>query len=270
MKLYAVTDTKMKTGLALRDGSAATAQSVGFRHVLVSYARDKDPGGIVNLSRVFDSVLLDCGAFSAFNSGVRIDLHAYIDFCKRYGGVVDTYAGLDVIGDEEATWRNQRAMEAAGLTPMPTFHFADSWNTLRGMVKEYDRIGLACMASLGMKERVEFLDGCWRIVQDSPRWPSIRVHGWAMTSAQVILRYPWYSVDSLTWAVGNIYGAMLVPSGVGWFKQVTRPRLPAHLVNASGAVKMRRSAQQLLRIEALHTELWARRGIVWEEDEGDE
>ena len=65
--------------------------------LLVSYARmwDPDIGG-----RVF----LDCGAFTAFNTGKPIALRDYIAFVQENGGQYHRIAALDVIGDPEASF----------------------------------------------------------------------------------------------------------------------------------------------------------------------
>ena len=42
-------------------------------------------------------ILLDSGAFSAWNRGERIDLSAYIDFVKANKGLNFRYINLDVI-----------------------------------------------------------------------------------------------------------------------------------------------------------------------------
>lgn len=56
----------------------------------------------------FGRILIDCGAWSAMNSGVVIDGEKYAEWLKRWEGVehVDAVAGLDVIGDWRASLKN--------------------------------------------------------------------------------------------------------------------------------------------------------------------
>lgn len=272
MRLYAVTKGSESSRAAVRAVHAdqASVLRLGFRHALLSYAREGGAGPLINAARLFDSVLLDSGAFSAFNSGRVVDLARYIDFCKRYGHLAAAYANLDVIGDDAATWRNQQRMEAAGLLPVPTFHFGEPWDALRHIAAHYDYIAVGCMPSLGTAARQEFLDGCWRIIRESPRWP-LKVHGWAMTDAAIMERYPWYSIDSLTWAVGAIYGSSLELSGPRRrvLRQVPRVKLanPALRMKTVGASSLRlhRSARAMQQYVDYVTRLWESRGVVWED-----
>ena len=39
----------------------------------------------------------------------------------------------------------------------------------------------------------------------------IKIHGFGITSLELLLRYPWYSVDSSTWKRKGIYGCIIVP-----------------------------------------------------------
>jgi hypothetical protein len=42
--------------------------------------------------------------------------------------------------------------------------------------------------------------------------PRVKVHGVGMTSFDVMLRYPWYSVDSTSWIITGRTGAIFVPA----------------------------------------------------------
>ena len=272
MKLYAVTSASESQRASIRAVQAGMQEAVrlGFRNGLLSYAVLRTPGQLINAVRHFDSVLLDSGAFSAFNSGRRVKLEGYIEFCKRYGHLVDAYACLDVIGDDGATARNQERMEAAGLMPIPTFHFGERWETLTRLARDYDYIAVGCMHSLGTVARQEFLDGCWRIIRESPRWP-FKVHGWAMTDAAIMERYPWYSVDSLTWGVGAIYGSSLELSGPRRrvLRQVQRKKLKNRAMRQDGpaatGLRLHASARALQQYTDYVTRLWVARGIEWKE-----
>ena len=60
-------------------------------------------------------LFLDSGAFSAWSSGTNISMDDYIDFIIENKQYITVYSNLDVIGDAEATWRNQSLMERKGL-----------------------------------------------------------------------------------------------------------------------------------------------------------
>lgn len=157
------------------------------------------------------SLFLDSGAFSAFTKNIEIDIYKYIDFIKEHIGIIDIYANLDVIGDAEATWKNQKIMEAEGLTPIPTFHLKEDFSYLDRYIKNYNYIALGGIAQAG-RSASNWMDQCFDRICDTPdHLPKCKVHGFAVTSLKLMLRYPWYSVDSTSWVITSRVGSVYVP-----------------------------------------------------------
>lgn len=159
-------------------------------------------------------LFLDSGAYSAFSKGVEIDIQEYIAFIKEHIDFIEIYAGLDVIGDAEASLRNQEVMEAAGLRPIPCFHFNEDWDYLRYYVDNYDYIALGGVAQArgNRQSLVSWMDSCFEIICDQPsRLPKVKVHGFAVTSVTLMRRYPWWSVDSTSWVMSSRNGVIPVP-----------------------------------------------------------
>ena len=48
-------------------------------------------------------------------------------------------------------------------------------------------------------------------VCDKDGMPKIKIHGFGITSLPLLLRYPWYSVDSTSWVLTGRFGAIFVP-----------------------------------------------------------
>lgn len=159
------------------------------------------------------SLFLDSGAYSAWSQGIEIDIYKYIDFIKEHKQYIDVYANLDVIGNEQATWKNQKIMEGAGLEPLPVFHVEDNIKYLHKCVNEYDHFCLGGMAKgFTTSQRMVFLDMCFGIICDtSDRMPKSKIHGFGMTSLKLMFRYPWYSVDSTSWVLTSRMGSIYVP-----------------------------------------------------------
>lgn len=164
------------------------------------------------------SLFLDSGAFSAFTQGAVIDIHEYISFIKKYARFIDVYANLDVIGDPVATKKNQEIMEKAGLKPLPCFHYGEEVKYLREYIKSNEYIALGGMASsksgavLSNDQRQQWLDEIFsKYICDSEGLPKVKVHGFGLTSLKLMLRYPWYSVDSTSWVVTARLGSVYVP-----------------------------------------------------------
>ena len=173
----------------------------------------KDNGIMVKTNKV--ELFLDSGAFSAWSQKIEINIQDYITFIKEHEDVIDVYANLDVIGSAEKTWKNQQTMEKAGLNPIPVFHFGeDEEMYLKPLITKYNRIGIGGMVKSG--DLKSFLDRIFaRYICDSDGIPKTKVHGFGLTSLNLMLRYPWYSVDSTSWVVTGRMGSVYIPRHKG-------------------------------------------------------
>lgn len=136
----------------------------------------------------------------------------YISFVKEHAGALDLYANLDVIGNAELTYRNQKFLEKKGLAPVPVVHLGSDPKWLRRYRGEgYDIIGLGGL--VGKAVRRGWLDSVFDSICDGPRrTPSVRLHGFGIVNHWALVRYPWYSVDSAAWIKeAGRWGAVFVP-----------------------------------------------------------
>lgn len=158
---------------------------------------------------------IDSGAFSAWASGGKVDLDAYIAFCQDLTRRAPTahYVNLDVIGDGEASYQNYRTMVRSGLDPMPVYHMNTDPKWLVKYLQHTDYVGLGAMAKLPGSKRVVRLDRVWEdyLIDRATRMPKVKVHAMAVTAFTLIHRYPWYSVDSTSWLLKGAFGRILVP-----------------------------------------------------------
>lgn len=160
---------------------------------------------------MYKAIFVDSGAYSAQRSGNPIDLDSYMNFIHNNRDKIDIYANLDVIGDWEKSWENQRAMESEGLTPLPVHHLEDPMKCLDWCL-EYEYFALGGIAGgLGANDRVRFFDKCWSVICDGDGFPQSRVHGFGMASPQLVFAYPWASIDSSSWVAYGRYGIVVLP-----------------------------------------------------------
>lgn len=158
-------------------------------------------------------LFLDSGAFSAFTQGITIDIQEYITFIKEHQNNLEVYANLDVIGDPAGTWKNQKIMEKAGLNPLPCFHYGEDpkW-LLRYLADGHKYIALGGMVPISSKDLVTWLDPIFsKYICDEDGFPKVKIHGFGLTSLRLMLRYPWFSVDSTSWVVTGRMGSVYVP-----------------------------------------------------------
>ena len=138
---------------------------------------------------------------------------AYIAFIKKYIDVIDVYANLDIVNNAEHTWENQQYMEAHGLKPIPVFHLGCDTKWLRMYLeKGYEYIAMGGMVPNPPSVLIPALDNLWsEYFTNRNGLAIIKVHGFAITSAKMVTRYPWYSVDSTSWVKFGKYGIVCVP-----------------------------------------------------------
>lgn len=158
-------------------------------------------------------VFLDSGAFSAWTKGVSVDLPGYCEYIKRNADIIGVASVLDAIGDHNGTFINQAAMERHGVVPLPCFHFGEPTEVLDYYVKNYPYITIGGMVGKSPKQLKVWLDRIWEDHLTHPDGtPKLKVHGFGLTSLPLMMRYPWWSVDSSTWVQWAANGSILVPA----------------------------------------------------------
>lgn len=166
-------------------------------------------------------VFLDSGAFSMWSLGAKVDIQAYCDYIKKYEDIIRKddrsilASVMDAIGDPLGTYRNQLAMEALGVRPLPCFHFGEDTRYLEYYIANYDYITLGGMVAQSTQALKPWLDEIWgKFLTDSSGRPRLKVHGFGLTTLSLMQRYPWYSVDSSSWVqIAKVGGMLLLPSG---------------------------------------------------------
>lgn len=140
--------------------------------------------------QAFGRVLIDSGAFSELNSGIKVDLSEYAEWAAQWVGHADAIAGLDDIGGD---WRRSLRNYAAMPVGFPTFHDTDPLELLNDLIpiaRARGWLGIGLKPPRGGKERWvrAALD---RIPDD------LHVHGWALREYTHCRRFD--SADSTNW-----------------------------------------------------------------------
>ena len=171
-------------------------------------------------------ILVDSGAFSAFNLGERIDLDAYIGFVKANKGLIYRCVNLDEIpGDfgirewrpekieaaAAASYANQQKMKEAGLNPIPVFHQDEHFRWLEKYLADgEDYICLSASQRSGPSEKLTWLGDCFKLLCSQGR-PLVRTHGLGETSTLICHQFPFTTVDSRRWFLAAAYGQIPIP-----------------------------------------------------------
>ncbi|MBO2461592.1 hypothetical protein [Actinomadura violacea] len=157
-------------------------------------------------------LFVDSGAYSAESVGATVRLADYASWLHEWRTLITTAANLDVIGDHAASARNCEKLEAAGCKVLPVFHTGSPWAELERLCAAYGYVGVGGMASAATNNQrllMQWLIKCHRIARDN----DAGLHGFGMTTPDVLARLPFYSVDSTTWKAGIRYGNLQMWDG---------------------------------------------------------
>lgn len=213
-------------------------------------------------------LFIDSGAFSADSQGVDIDIEEYARFLKEVAipnPNVSLYANLDVIGNAEATFQNQRQMEEAGFDPVPVFHLGQDLGFLEDILAEgADPIALGGMVGASSTDIRSFLDAAFsRIVQ---HWP-VRVHSFG-TTGRWLKHYPFWSADASSWVVGSKYKDVVkFDPSEGTIRSDTSKATTIRKEKTDYRQRCAINLVEYMKYERHLTRLWAKRGVEWDDHE---
>lgn len=141
----------------------------------------------------------------------------YASFIRKMEGKVDFFATVDAISNPDLTWEIQRFFEEEhGVQPVPIVHCHTPMKYVDRYVEsgKYDLLGVGGLGQ-GISRHEYFRWGDEFFTHICPEsngyLPVIKTHGFAMTSWELICRWPWWSVDSATWVKLSAYGWLYIP-----------------------------------------------------------
>jgi hypothetical protein len=183
---------------------------------------DYTPARIQKITSLISDMhlIIDSGAFSCWKNGASITLDAYMSFLDKYHQYFDFIVNLDkipgewgkvpsLIEVEEAAregWRNYNAIKQryGEDKVIHVFHQGEDFKWLGRMVARCQYIGLSPANDRSVSEKMRWLDVTMKYVTDANGEPVVKLHGFAVTGVDMMLRYPWESVDSISWIMRSI------------------------------------------------------------------
>lgn len=160
-------------------------------------------------------VSIDSGAHSLYNKYTRgkersFDFYesdefwkfvdGYASFIKEHKDEISLYVSVDVIFNAPLSWKVQKYLEDTHkLNPLPVFHVGEDFKWLKKYIDNYDYIGLGGLGQTTSKTMwIKGMgDPAFSMICDDKGYPRVKTHGFAMTSPELIIDYPWASVDSV-------------------------------------------------------------------------
>lgn len=194
-------------------------------------------------------VLIDSGAFSIYNSGVDLNIDDYVEFTKQLPqhwnfisfDVIpkDKKSKVDVDKCGQATYENYLYLKDKIPNLWPVYHYGEDIKYFKKYMELTDKI---CVGSLlGNKiKSYHHYNQIFSLAKDK-----IKIHGLAMTSVDFLFKFPFYSVDSITYKRVNVTKNVKY-WGQGEFKCLGYESL-----------------RYWFHIEQQVTNIWKHRGVIW-------
>jgi len=231
-------------------------------------------------------LILDSGAFTAWNSGKQVDIAAYGDWAISGSdkGEKVVAVNLDVIPGEvgrtstkqervegmRQSLKNANYLREQGLDVMEVFHQDEPMTFLDDLV---DRLpiggilGISPRNDVNVSQKVVWQNAVFRHLYQKHGVAAFpRCHGLAVTSMQMMKAFPYYSVDSSTWASAMRYGTYTDEWGKSQKMRKLVGAQPSMLeMRQAVYTGVRNSIIELENIGDSMTTLWTSRGFGWKD-----
>lgn len=224
-------------------------KEMNIKKLLISFACDAKRL-IKEVDENYD-ILIDSGAFSVWNSGKIVDIDEYLNFIKKIPKKWNCIS-LDIISDSHSKKERQKCAELGfenylylskyKKNIIPTYHSGEDLTILKRYLDYTDYISIAFHTDKEVGgTAIDFFNTVFAITENK-----IKVHGLGNTRIDYLLRYPFYSVDSIT------YKKVKVMTGGYWGLGT---KLKALIYN---------NIREWEYLERQLTNLWKIRGVEWQ------
>lgn len=206
----------------LRDRGVKIRELVSYLDGMKEWAR------VTEMKDTRFELMLDSGAYTAWTQNATIDLDAYAAFIREHADDLDVVVNLDVLPGRwghmpssseieksaEAGWENWQTLTKKvpdRLRPMHVFHQGENWSWLTRLMDHAEYFGVSPGNDRTPPEKRAWLDDVFRRVTDNAGRPLRKTHGFGITSLDAVTRFPFWSLDSLTWLFAGRYGHVCIP-----------------------------------------------------------
>lgn len=200
---------------------------------------------------------------------------AYYSWVKENWDRLSYFVELDIqaiVGIKKVKeWRKRMSKEGIYKKCITVFHSVDKWDDYIEMLEtsESGYVGIEGLraGSMGVPYMKCLKEAYAR---------NVKVHGFALTNSSIIMKYPFYSVDSTTWTSTVRYGSFInidenyilsqkIPKKDNYFRYNIDVDLVSKNKSYESAVKkLNHSAKGFRTLEKNITELWEARGVKWD------
>lgn len=283
----------MKIFLAIPNSASffEVAKNLNVENVLISHAFFKKNGSYEKIANNWfpENLIIDSGAFSVWSKNEKIDIDKYLDFCLSLKKSVPKtcslyFVNLDVIpgnfgrkptqkereNSAQQGWDNMLYLEKKGLKVIPVFHQHEDFKWLKKLMSHTDYIGISPANDSSTKSKDNWMCNVFKLTRDK-----IKTHGFAVTGYTQLIKFPFYSADSSSWAAGIRFGRTSVMQNGKFksFKFKNQNELLKYWNNletkstdlcSDYRLLTEQGMQAFLDLEKFINQLWEKRGIKWD------
>jgi hypothetical protein len=211
------------------------------------------------------NMIIDSGAFSAWNKNSVIDVKDYltyarnaVEYGKDYNKTIrvvnldvipgkkgQTYSlnkihkteNKDIINKAAADgFKNMKILLNNGIIPIHVYHQGEDWKWLDRMLDYTDYIGISPANDVSTNSKKEWISSVFEYLYKKNS--KVKTHGFAVTVISILRDLPWYSADSASWRLSAAMGSIMYP--VNGFKNPDYSQRPLKLdlssrINAKGS-----------------------------------
>lgn len=214
--------------------SNSYANTGGIKNILASKHYPEQVVRAVDYGKDVEGVnlIIDSGAFSVWNMGGKLDVNEYITFLKEFERDHMSkfnevwFVNLDVIpgvsGQKVITHQDIRNAADEGFenylklrnegwdNVIHVFHQGEPMDVLDRLLQtDPEYIGISPSNDSMTKARIDWLTQSFNYIEKTKGY--VKTHGFAVTSMNLMSRFPWFSVDSTSWFMIGMYGKLCIP-----------------------------------------------------------
>ena len=167
-----------------------------LRRCLVTYEDSAIPKVLAPLEgQGCTDILCDSGAFTKKARRGEITRESYCEWLDDNAHRFTRYLNFDVMGDHEATAKNQRWMEDNGYNPVPVWHSQSPLSLLAEMMADHDYIAIGGIVRVPKPKKWAVMEAVFGL---RPR--GVKLHLLGISDQAILASFPAYSSDSRKFA----------------------------------------------------------------------
>ena len=204
-------------------------------------------------TKIFKHLLIDSGGFAARTRGIQIKIEDYARWLNEHE--IELAFEVDTNSIDETTYNRHFLLKETRAKIIPIYHFSDYFHRRFDMLKEFldahDYIAIGGIAGMAVGEQSRrFFDWVFSNVKQTAK-----IHGLGITSPKLLNLYPFFSVDSSSWASSARYGSIKSERD----KRVVKFRNKTQHYTET----IRYDIAATIELEKKVTNVWKLRGITW-------